>query len=197
MADSGLNQDNIIDEALRLLNEEGLEGVSLRKLAQRLRIQAPSLYHHFENKSALLAAIIERIFDTGLDSVPAHQHWQEWMRAFGEAMWRAQRETRDFCRLISTTNISEDQLARTLGRIRTALTNVDMDLEEAMRIQSSVQALILGWAVFSHTPYADRLGRTVDYEGLVRENLELLIAGEALKLAAGSGPLLRQARTRG
>jgi hypothetical protein len=119
------------------------------------------------------------------------------MRAFGEAMWRVQRETRDFCRLISTTNISEDQLARTLGRIRTALTNVDMDLEEAMRIQSCVQALILGWAVFSHTPYADRLGTTLDFEGLVRENLDLLIAGESLKLAAEESSLKRQARTPG
>lgn len=197
MSETAINQDTIINEALALLNEEGLEGVSLRKLAQRLGIQAPSLYHHFDSKSALLAGIIERIFDEGLDSVPACRHWQDWMRAFGEAMWDVQRKTRDFCPLVSTANIGEEQLARTLGRIRKALADVDMELDEAMRIQSGVQALVLGWSVFAHTPYADRLGRTLDYEALVRENLDLLIAGESLKLEAESALPKRAAASPG
>lgn len=185
MLESGLGQQRIIEEALVLLNEKGLEGVNLRSLAQRLGIRAPSLYHHFASKSELLAATVERIFDAGLDSVPPHRHWQDWMRAFGQAMWKAQRETRDFWRLIGTTNLGEAQLERTFGRIRRALSGVDMDVEEAMRIQSSIQAMVLGWAVFAHTPYADKLGKTLDYEALVMENLELLIAGELLKLESG------------
>ena len=182
MPEIALNQDHIIKEAHRLLNEEGLEGISLRKLARRLGIQAPSLYHHFDGKSELQAAIIERIFNAGLDSIPAHRHWQDWMRAFGEAMWKVQRGTRDLCRLIATTDIGGKQLERTLDRIRSAMAHLDMEEEEAMRIQSSVQALILGWSVFSHVPYAEQLARTLPYDALVMENLDLLIAGEALKL---------------
>jgi TetR/AcrR family tetracycline transcriptional repressor len=193
MAEGGLNQKSIVDGAIALLNEEGLEGVSLRRLAQRLGIKAPSLYHHFADKSALLAALVERIFDVGLDSVPPRRHWQDWMRAFGKVMWKAQRETRDLCRLIATTNISEDQLERTLERIQRAIAHLDMDEQEAMRIQSSVQALVLGWSVLSHVPYAEQLGHTLDYEGLVMENLELLIAGESLKLAGASARPKRSA----
>jgi TetR/AcrR family tetracycline transcriptional repressor len=189
MAESALNQTTIIDEALALLNEEGLEGISLRKLAQRLGIKAPSLYHHFVDKSALLAALVERIFDAGLGAVPPHEHWQDWMRAFGRAMWSTQRRTRDFYRLIATTNIGGAQLERMLGKIRAATAHLDMDQQEAVRIQSAVQALVLGWSVFSHVPYAEQLGQTLPYDALVLETLDLLIAGEALKLAgAGARP---------
>jgi TetR/AcrR family tetracycline transcriptional repressor len=176
------SQETIVVEALRLLNEEGLEGVSLRRLADRLGIKAPSLYHHFADKSALLAAVVERIFDQGMSLVPERGHWQEWMRAFGQAMWKTQRETRDFCRLIGTTDISGDQINRTIGKIRRAVAGLDMDPDEAMRIQSGIQALVLGWSVFSHASYAEELGRTLDFDELVMDNLELLIAGEALKL---------------
>ena len=188
MQDSPLTPERITEEAIALLNEAGLDGVSLRKLAERLGIKAPSLYWHFADKSALQAAVIERIFNTGLDSVPPHTDWKLWMRAFGEAMWTTQRATRDFNRLVATTQISAAQLERTMARIARALNRVDMELAEAMRIQSSVQALVLGWSTFAHAPYAGKLAETLDFDQLVRDNLELLIAGEALKLRQAGEP---------
>ena len=184
--DAPLTAATIVAAAMALLNEQGFEGVSLRRLAQRLGISAPSLYWHFADKSALLAAVLERIFATGLDSLPAAKHWRDWMRAFGEAMWQASQSTRDFNRLVATTQIGPAQLERTLVRIRAALAHIDMEEAEAMRIQSSVQALVLGWSTFSQAPYASKLGETLDFELLMRENLELLLAGEALKLARGA-----------
>jgi TetR/AcrR family tetracycline transcriptional repressor len=178
----------ITDEALALLNQEGLEGVNLRRLADRLGIKAPSLYWHFADKSALLAAMAERIFNDGLDSVPPHRDWQQWMRAFGHSMWKAQAGTRDFCRLVATTNISPQQLDRTIDRIRDAVACINLEESEAMRIQSCVQALVMGWSVFAHAPYAGKLAESLDFDSLVSENLELLLAGEAVKLAA-RGPV--------
>lgn len=185
--DTRLTPEAIIEEALLLLNEQGLAGVSLRNLARRLGISAPSLYWHFPDKGALLAAMIERLFDAGLRAVPAHRDWQSWMRAFGDAMWKVQRGTRDFSGLVATTHIGAAQLERTLGGIRASLAHVDLDVSEAMRIQSSIQALVLGWSAFSHAPYAGKLAETLDFEKLVRETLELIIAGESLKLAACTG----------
>jgi TetR/AcrR family tetracycline transcriptional repressor len=182
--DAPLTPAAIADEAIALMNEEGLEGVSLRRLADRLGIKAPSLYWHFADKSALLAAMAERIFNAGMDSVPPHRDWQQWMRAFGQAMWRAQAGTRDYPRLYATTNISPAQLDRTIGRIRDAIAHINLEEGEAMRIQSCVQALVMGWSVYAQAPYAGKLAETLDFESLVSENLELLLAGEAVKLAA-------------
>src|SRR5262245_25820739 len=95
-----LTQEDIVAEAIELLNDEGLDGVSLRKLAERLGIKAPSLYWHFKDKAALLAAVNERIFNQCLDAVPACADWQEWMRKFGLALWDTQGHVRDFGRLV-------------------------------------------------------------------------------------------------
>ena len=49
-----IQRDQIIATALVLLDETGLEGLTMRALAQVLRVQAPSLYWHFPNKKALI-----------------------------------------------------------------------------------------------------------------------------------------------
>ena len=54
-----LTKAKIVAAAMALLNDEGLDGVSLRKLAGRLGVRAPSLYWHFPDKDALLAAVLE------------------------------------------------------------------------------------------------------------------------------------------
>ncbi len=48
----------IVEAARKLLEETGAEGLTMRRLADRLGIRAPSLYKHFADKQALEAAII-------------------------------------------------------------------------------------------------------------------------------------------
>lgn len=48
----------VVAEARRLLEEEGPRALTMRRLAERLGIQAPSLYKHLPDKTALEAAII-------------------------------------------------------------------------------------------------------------------------------------------
>ena len=48
----------IVEAARRLIEEAGLEALSMRHLADRLGIRAPSLYKHFPNREALEAALI-------------------------------------------------------------------------------------------------------------------------------------------
>ena len=43
MDEEKLTRDTIVDEAIRLINDDGLDGVSLRKLAERVGVKAPSL----------------------------------------------------------------------------------------------------------------------------------------------------------
>ena len=47
----------------RLLEEEGPEALTMRRLAERLGIRAPSLYKHLPDKAALQAAIIATGFE--------------------------------------------------------------------------------------------------------------------------------------
>ena len=57
----------VVTEARRLLEEEGPGALTMRRLAERLGIQAPSLYKHLPDKTALEAAIIV----TGMEEAAA------------------------------------------------------------------------------------------------------------------------------
>jgi TetR/AcrR family tetracycline transcriptional repressor len=177
-----LTMETIVDEAIRLLNEEGLDGVSLRKLAARLGVKAPSLYWHFPDKAALMSALMERIFNGCLDSVPDSRDWQVWMRSFGSVLWRTQQSVRDFGRLITTTDVPAAQLARTAERIRSRMRGRNLPEEDAMRLQATIQALMTGWSAFAQAPYAKTLARTLDFEAMAMQDLETIIAGQAGKL---------------
>jgi AcrR family transcriptional regulator len=53
----------IVDAARALLEEEGAAGLSMRRLADRLGIRAPSIYAHLADKPALEAALISAGFE--------------------------------------------------------------------------------------------------------------------------------------
>jgi AcrR family transcriptional regulator len=50
-------------EALRLLEREGPQGVSMRKVAKRVGITPMAIYHHFPNRQALLLAVTDGEFE--------------------------------------------------------------------------------------------------------------------------------------
>ncbi|WP_460363064.1 TetR/AcrR family transcriptional regulator C-terminal domain-containing protein [Actinocorallia lasiicapitis] len=55
-----LTQEAIVDAALRILDAEGLDAVSMRRVAQELQTGPASLYAHVENKTELLNLLVER-----------------------------------------------------------------------------------------------------------------------------------------
>jgi AcrR family transcriptional regulator len=58
----------IVDLALELLEEEGPDGLSMRRVAERVGIRAPSIYKHLPDKQALEAAIISVGFERQADA---------------------------------------------------------------------------------------------------------------------------------
>jgi AcrR family transcriptional regulator len=54
-----LNRDRIADAARELLEAEGPDALTMRRLAEKLGVRAPSLYKHFPDKRALEYALIE------------------------------------------------------------------------------------------------------------------------------------------
>ena len=54
-----LTRHRVLEAALHLIDQEGLEGFSMRKLGASLGVEAMSLYNHVENKRALFDGVIE------------------------------------------------------------------------------------------------------------------------------------------
>ena len=55
-------RQSLLDASVRLLDSEGLEALSLRRLAEEVGVSRQAPYHHFRDKQALLAAIGEQGF---------------------------------------------------------------------------------------------------------------------------------------
>lgn len=76
------SQQRIIDAALELLKEDGLNNLSLRKLARMVDMQAPALYWHFKNKDVLVDYMAEGILQKEFHDLQPRQTdepWQEWL----------------------------------------------------------------------------------------------------------------------
>lgn len=74
-----LSRTRILRSALELADREGLEGVSMRKVAQGLGVQAMSLYNHVANKEDLIDGMVELV--VGEMAVPqVDQGWKGEMR---------------------------------------------------------------------------------------------------------------------
>ena len=57
---STMRQEQILDTTLEIIAEKGLAGVNTSEIAQRIGIVPSALYRHFENKDALIDALLDR-----------------------------------------------------------------------------------------------------------------------------------------
>ena len=74
-----LTQRGIADAALAAIDAEGIDGLSMRKLAQTLGSSAMSLYTYFPDKDALLDGIAQLLL-AEVDTPPEDIHWRDAMR---------------------------------------------------------------------------------------------------------------------
>jgi AcrR family transcriptional regulator len=74
-----ISQGTAVQAALEIIDSHGLDAFSLPRLARHMGVRAPSLYHHFEDKSAILAAVARAVVaETRMPRKPPPDQWQEW-----------------------------------------------------------------------------------------------------------------------
>ncbi|MFG2293872.1 TetR/AcrR family transcriptional regulator [Streptomyces sp. NPDC048603] len=66
----GLSQDAIVREAIAMLDADGIEALSMRKLAARLNAGATSLYRHVATKDELMELAVDQVFAEVAVAVP-------------------------------------------------------------------------------------------------------------------------------
>lgn len=149
MATLRVDSLRITDEALKLLRTEGLDAVSARRIAAGLGVGASTLYWHIRDKNALLSALAQRIFQDCLDRVGEQHNWQDWLHAFGFALWQAQVEIPDVRALIVLVRPDPEQRSTAATDIVRTLIRLGLDEDVAPTAQRSVQALVTGWTTLS------------------------------------------------
>jgi AcrR family transcriptional regulator len=82
-----LTLDAIVEAALELIDESGLDALSMRRLGTRLGVDPMAVYHHVPGKEALLGLVVRRAFDDlpSAARLPAGRGWREQVRRWADA----------------------------------------------------------------------------------------------------------------
>src|SRR5215472_1198191 len=97
-----LDQAQVVGAALVLLDEIGLDELTMRRLAERLGVKAASLYRHVRNKEDLLALLGDEI----TSEIPLPRTTGTWQQQLTEAGWNVRRGLlahRDAARVLAST----------------------------------------------------------------------------------------------
>jgi AcrR family transcriptional regulator len=112
----------VLDAGLSLISELGIAGASLRKLAAKLGMSQPSLYHYFDSKDALVQQIIEHCasrmleaathvqFPRGMDDLP------RFARDAVLELWKTEQHPR-FVRFMFVVAIESPEHRRSIQRV--------------------------------------------------------------------------------
>jgi AcrR family transcriptional regulator len=94
-----LTRDAIVEAALVLLERDGLQGLSMRRLAQELGAGAASLYWHVGDKEELLSLLLDRIVGEVEVPEPDPEHWQGTIKEMARSARRMFAQRRDAAQL--------------------------------------------------------------------------------------------------
>jgi AcrR family transcriptional regulator len=79
-----LSEAEILDVALAIIEEQGIDGLTMRQLSARLGVALGATYHHVKNKNALLVLVAHSLFDRV--EIPPLDDTREWSVQVGELL---------------------------------------------------------------------------------------------------------------
>lgn len=140
-----IQREQVIQAALELLDKDGLEGLTMRKLAQALQIQAPSLYWHFDSKQALIDGMADALVQDVARDLPENQEWTDRVRQVASELRQALLQRRDGARVFAGTYVVTDNVLRTSEALLSAFAQAGADADLAATASFSVTYYVLGF----------------------------------------------------
>lgn len=138
--------------ALGLLADEGLDKLTVRRLATELGVKAPALYWHFSGKRALLDHLTDALVAPVVAALPDGGPWLKWLEEAGFALHAALLAHRDGARVALGADL---RTARALGdfaeRAVAVLHEAGFPLGDATRAAGVLVHFVLGRAVEDQT----------------------------------------------
>ena len=184
-ADMKVNREIVVQAGLKLLNEVGLEQLTLRRLAKELKIQAPTLYWHFKSKEALIDAVATLMLAQGAPGlVPSKSanDWKTWVNAFGIGLRQTLLKYRDGARVVAGSHLTDTVFMETTELIGSRLVEAGFSVRKAVVLLSTVYTFTVSFVIEEQAVFPVKGERSSAYD----------IQKRNAKLDAKKFPLLRQ-----
>jgi TetR/AcrR family transcriptional regulator, tetracycline repressor protein len=143
-----LDRARVVKAAIDLLDEVGLDGLTLRRLAKVLGVQAPALYWHFKSKQELLDQMIATIAASQAPIRPPErgESWDAWLADQARAMHAALDSHRDGALLAAMTRPQQSQWADIEARIA-ILVDAGMTPGGALEAMLAIRSYVSGFSL--------------------------------------------------
>lgn len=171
-----LRKTDVVDGALKFLDVEGLDGLTMRKLGATLNVQGGALYRHFPNKSALLAAMADKLVEGVGDPLP-DAPWHEQIHILGDRFRTALLAHRDGARLLG-------EFDRSLATGTNTTSAGDLAIN--VLCGAGLPPAQAGWLAFALFYYV--LGHTIEEQAQVNPRVGDNWRGRGTRLAADVSP---------
>jgi TetR/AcrR family transcriptional regulator, tetracycline repressor protein len=181
-----VNREKVVRGGLVLLNKVGLERLTLRLLARELKVQAPTLYWHFQSKQDLIDEMATAVLADGAARlVPAKdsRDWKMWATAFGVGLRETLLAYRDGARMVAGTRLTNTEYMKTAERIGAKLVASGFSVRETVVLLSTIYNYTLSFVMEEQAVYPRPGQRSAQYD----------IAKRKATLDAREFPLLRRA----
>jgi AcrR family transcriptional regulator len=150
-----LTRRSVIEAALSIGDSEGLEAISLRRVARELGVTPMALYRYVDNKEALLEGIIERAFEEFELPPESENDWRKEMRVLARSFRRLLVTHPAVAMLFSMHPAESDSISQNGARIvevvLSTLSRAGFPPKEAALIEGECERFILGLAMLEIT----------------------------------------------
>jgi AcrR family transcriptional regulator len=145
-APANLTRETIRREALKLIDEEGLEGFSTRKLGAALGCEAMAIYWYYPSKDALLDAVVDELMSR-IDVAPSASDWVAALRALARAYRGLSRQHPKAFPLVATRRFATEGTYAFLERLFELAHRQGIDDRTTARFFRAVSAYCSGIAL--------------------------------------------------
>src|ERR1700678_860808 len=185
-----VNREILTRGALNLLNEVGLEELTLRRLGAALEVRAGATYWHFKSKEELLdemATLLLADAAPGLLPTRKQADWKVWVAAFGEGLRKALLRYRDGARMVTGTKLTNTEYMKTAEAVGAQLAKAGFTARQGLVLLSTVYHSPLSFVIEEQAVFPRPGERSEQYD--LKKRSEAL-SHEALPLMRQAGPIL-------
>ncbi|MEV5408615.1 TetR/AcrR family transcriptional regulator C-terminal domain-containing protein [Thermopolyspora sp. NPDC052614] len=145
----GITREKVVAAAFELLDEQGIESVTVRALAERLNVRAPALYWHLRNKQELLDEMSTTVLRRIMDVLPTPSSgWREDLATYARALRAEYLRHRDGARIFSGARLTDPEgLMRVKESWYRHWTDEGLTLQEADDAIDLVVAFVVGFVI--------------------------------------------------
>jgi AcrR family transcriptional regulator len=139
-----LSRQRVCREALSLVDEEGLDALSMRRLGARLGVEAMSLYRHVRNKADLLDALHAAVLGDLQPPPEDAADWRTLLFALASGLRAALLRHPNVVALFATRPVNAPEALATLARALAALDDAGFRAQDAHKAMAAVGLYTIG-----------------------------------------------------